>query len=65
MQRIYKYPIETVDQQQVKMPDGAQILTVQVQNGKPCLWAMVDPDVAEVTFTIGVSASSINAASAY
>ncbi len=25
------------------MPIGAELLTVQIQGGKPCLWAMVDP----------------------
>jgi hypothetical protein len=24
------------------MPEGAEILTVQMQNGEPCLWALVD-----------------------
>jgi len=27
----------------LKMPKEAQILTVQVQYGKPCIWAVVDP----------------------
>jgi hypothetical protein len=26
------------------MPAGAQPLTVQIQNGAPCLWAVVDPN---------------------
>ena len=40
--KIYKYPIGTKDSQGVMMPVGAEILTVQVQNGTPCLWALVD-----------------------
>lgn len=41
--RIWKYPLEITDSQPVPMPTGARILTVQVQHGQPCLWALVDP----------------------
>ena len=42
MRTIYKYPIETTDTQIVMMPQQAKILTVQVQHGRPCLWAEVN-----------------------
>ena len=38
---IWKFPIKTTDVQKVKMPQGAQILCVQVQHDTPCLWALV------------------------
>jgi hypothetical protein len=41
---IHKYPISTADVQQIPMPSGARILTVQVQNAWPFLWALVDPE---------------------
>lgn len=43
---IFKYPIDPVlgDLLTVRMPRGAQVLTVQVQYGTPCLWALVDPE---------------------
>jgi len=41
-QRIYKYELEVMDNQNLRLPIGAKILTVQSQNGKPCLWALVD-----------------------
>lgn len=44
-QRIFKYPIHVADSQAVDMPEGAQILTIQVQLGQPCIWALVDDDV--------------------
>jgi hypothetical protein len=28
----------------IEMPRGAKVLTVQVQDGQPFIWAMVDPD---------------------
>lgn len=44
MKSIWKFPIEVTDEQSVKMPVGAQALSVQVQNGQVCLWALVDAD---------------------
>lgn len=41
---IWKFQLETVDGQTLKMPKGANIFTVQTQNEIPCLWALVDPD---------------------
>lgn len=39
--RIWKYPLELTDLNEVKMPLGALTLTVQVQDETPCLWATV------------------------
>lgn len=44
MKTIYKYPLDVTDRQVIAMPEDAEILTVQVQNGKPMLWAVVDPN---------------------
>ena len=41
--QIWKYPLEIRDEQSIKMPGTSAILAVQVQNGTPCLWVMVDP----------------------
>lgn len=35
MKKIYKYRIEVTDDQNIEMPVGAKILTVQTQNGVP------------------------------
>jgi predicted regulator of amino acid metabolism with ACT domain len=45
MKRIFKYRIKIDDLQEIQMPVGAEILTVQVQQETPCIWAMVDDDV--------------------
>lgn len=43
MRTIWKYRLATKDRQDVLMPQGAEILTVQVQgDGEPCLWTRVD-----------------------
>lgn len=44
MKTIYKYTLEVVSQQTIYLPEGAKILTVQAQHGKPCLWALIDRD---------------------
>jgi len=35
----WKYPLEITDEQNLMMPEGAEILTAQMQGGTLCLWA--------------------------
>ncbi len=48
--QIYKYPLELTDRQVVRMSSNADVLAVQIQNGRPMMWAIVDasPEVARV-----------------
>lgn len=39
---IWKYKLETTDTQYIQMPKNSKLLTVQVQNGEPCLWCLVE-----------------------
>lgn len=39
---IHKYPLPLQDAQNLRVPNGTQILTVQVQAGVPCLWVLKD-----------------------
>lgn len=41
MESIWKYPLRVTDSQIIEMPAGAEILCVQVQHGKPVLYAKV------------------------
>lgn len=53
---IWKYPLLAKTEQIITIPQGARILTVQTQNGFPCLWAMVDQSkgkVRRVVYTYG------------
>ena len=45
MHTIYKYKLEP-NFGTLEMPQGAQVLTVQMQGGTPCLWARVDTERA-------------------
>ena len=40
---VYKYELEITDEQIIRLPFAAEILTVQMQGGKCCLLALVDP----------------------
>jgi hypothetical protein len=42
MATIYKYQLEP-GRTELRMPEGAQVLTVQMQHGEVCMWAKVDP----------------------
>ena len=43
MKTIYKYLLRVADSQELLLPIGAQILTVQTQGEGVCLWALIDP----------------------
>ena len=44
MLTIWKYPLPVENALRVDMPKDARILSVQIQGGMPCLWALVNPD---------------------
>lgn len=39
--RVYKYPLPIGDWVTVAMPEGAEPLCVQMQNGAPLMWARI------------------------
>ena len=51
---IWKFPLQSVAVQTIELPAGFDILTVQVQNGAPCLWAAVDPDAQKTRAQIRI-----------
>lgn len=56
MQTIWKFPLKVADYQQIEMPEGAEVLAVQVQHNIPCLWARVtstNPLVEKGIFIVG------------
>jgi len=40
---VYKYDVPIDDTFALALPEFARVLTVQVQDGQPRLWALVDP----------------------
>lgn len=45
--RILKYQLELADIYVVRMPKGAEILTVQIQRGALMVWALIDMEELE------------------
>jgi hypothetical protein len=41
---VYKYPIHLTGLQVLTLPAPARILDIQIQDGYPQLWALVEPD---------------------
>ena len=52
METIWKFELKIQDAQQIEIPKGAIILTVQIQFNTPCLWAKVDPKAPKENRTI-------------
>ena len=44
--KIFKYFVDMMSDPVIVMPDGADILTVSIQNNEMVVWAKVDPSVA-------------------
>lgn len=44
MTTVHKFAAPVAETLEIKMPKGAEVLTVQVQHGDPCVWARVDTD---------------------
>jgi len=46
---IWKYPVSP--QFDVELPEDAEVLSVQAQDGKPQMWVLLDPDAPKVKRT--------------
>ena len=45
MRRVYKYSLFFVDKvQEIELPSHAEVLHVEMQGGRLCMWALVDID---------------------
>lgn len=44
MLKVFKYPLDILDEQKINLPKGAECLSIQEQHDQFCLWALVDPD---------------------
>lgn len=49
MRRIFKYQLSISDEQTVSLPIGSRILSLQVQRGIPCIWAIVDDEQSKTS----------------
>ena len=62
MKTIYKYPLQLLDTQEVKLPKWCTPLSAQMQNGEIVMWALVDtaePLVSAMVTIIGTGDENI------
>jgi hypothetical protein len=45
---VWKYGLPAIGKLEIEMPKGARVLTAQVQDNKPMLWAVVNPEKKEM-----------------
>ena len=50
MKRIFKYELIIADHSKLCLPIGSRILSVKVQRGTVCLWAVVDEYQKDLCF---------------
>lgn len=61
MQKIYKYKIEVIDEQDIQIPNGAEILSVTEQYGDIVLYANVDSEADLIPYHISIRGTGHNA----
>jgi len=44
METIWKFELKLTDKQFINLPKGAELLSVQNQNERACLWGLVKPN---------------------
>ncbi len=57
MARIYKYGLEAKLLQTVELPIGSQILSIQMQFGRPTIWAMHEQNENKATVEVRLVAT--------
>lgn len=63
MRKIYKYVLTITDEQTLRLPQGANFLTAQMQREQLCIWVEVDTDrpLEPCTFLIHGTGNPIGA----
>lgn len=62
MKTIYKYQIPTARKFDLDLPDDYKILSVQIQNEEPVMWALIDTEnrIKKEYFQLILTGSNIN-----
>ena len=62
MKRVYKYPLGSKDQQEIMIPAGSKILSVETQDEHIVLYALVDDKVTHLnTYLVIIHGTGHNA----
>ena len=52
---VWKYPLELIYEQLIDLPVDTQILSVQMQNETPTIWALVDSERPKASCRIRIA----------
>ena len=65
--KVWKYPLPIADEIRIELPQDARPLTVQMQNGEPWLWVLLNPDLPIYvrTFVLAGTGHEIDQPGAY
>ena len=61
--QIWKFPLEVMSEQEVAIPAGYRVLDLQVQDGQPHFWALVDQTAPTVTMKVWMQGTGYKIAS--
>lgn len=51
MHTIWKYTLSSKDSFSLEIPENAEILSLHMQSGEPCIWVLCDPNLPKVERT--------------
>lgn len=60
MKAVWKYPVPAANTFTVEMPKDAKVLSMQVYEGTPQMWALVDPDAPRISRRFFITETNIN-----
>lgn len=52
MKVVHKFPVTQAWEQTFEVSEGAQVLDIELSNGQPCVWILLDPNAPKVPLTI-------------
>ena len=52
--KIFKYKLSLENKTFIKMPEKSAIMDIQMQDGIPVMWALVDPESREIKVKINM-----------
>ena len=52
--KIFKYDLSFENRTFIRMPEDSEIMDIQIQEGKPVMWAMVDTESKEIVVRINM-----------
>lgn len=52
MKVVHKFPVTQAWEQTFEVSEGAQVLDIELSDGQPCVWILLDPNAPKVPLTI-------------